>query len=399
MRTPALDGGTPAFDANEAKALWPGTHPDELDGLRRVLDSGVWSRSRDSDWAGGEVGRFEAALGGYLGAEQVTATANGTVAIEFALAALGVGPGDEVIVPASTFFASVSPVVRLGAIPVFADIDPATFTISPASVAERVTSRTVGVLVVHLAGIPVDLDAIGELCARHSLFLVEDCAQALGSTWRGRQVGTFGDAGTFSFHQEKQLTAGEGGAVATRDPAVAGRVFAHHNGFWMRGAPKQDKHEVSTNGRLTPFQAAVLSARLPRLDEQVEHRAANAEALRAAVVDGVEQVTPLAATTRWSLFAVPFRVDPEQVSRDKLVEALSAEGVSAHEGHLDPVYRRPLFLDNPIDHRNDGCPEAERAADVTGFVISHKMFLGPRAWMTRLGEVLDELVSSGRVRP
>lgn len=399
MRTLAVDGGIPAFDRAKSKALWPSTTDAEMVGLQRVLDSGVWSRSRDTNWSEGEVGEFEREFGGYLGCDHFTAVTNGTVAIELALHALGVEPGDEVIVPASTFFASVAPIVRLRAVPVFADIDPLTFTVSADSIADRVTDRTVGVLVVHLSGLPVDLDAVVGLCERHSLFLVEDCAQAVGSRWRGRQVGTFSAVGTFSFHQEKQLTCGEGGGVATGDPRLAGRMYAFHNGFWMPGAPEQERHEISTNARMTPFQAAILRARLPRLEDEIDQRLRNVALLRDLLGPAVLAVSPPAEVTRWSLFSLPMRLDPEHaagLSRDLLIRALSAEGVSAHEGHLDPVYRRPLFRDNPITYRNEGCPAAEHAADRSGFVISHRMFLGPDAWMHRLAELIEELIASGR---
>ncbi|SHF58787.1 DegT/DnrJ/EryC1/StrS family aminotransferase [Streptoalloteichus hindustanus] len=399
MRTLAVDGGAPAFDTEKTKVLWPAPTDAETAALQRVLDSGVWTRSRDANWSEGEAGQFEREFGAYLGCNHVTAVTNGTVAIELALSALGVEPGDEVIVPASTFFATVSPVVRMRAIPVFADIDPLTYTVSPDSIAERVTDRTVGVLVVHLSGVPVNLDAVVSVCARDSLFLVEDCAQAAGSQWRGRQVGTVGDVGTFSFHHEKQLTCGEGGAVATDDARLAGRMYAFHHGFWMPGAPEQECHEISTNARLTPFQAAILRARLPRLDDEIDRRQRNVALLRELLGPAVVPVRPPAETTRWSVYSVPLRLDHEHaegLSRDRLVRALRAEGVSAHEGHLDPVYRRPMFRDNPIQYRNDGCPAAEHAADRTGFVISQRMFLGPDTWMYRLAELIEELVTSGR---
>ena len=231
------------------------------------------------------------------------------------------------------------------------------------------------------------------VCRANSLFLIEDCAQAIGSKWHDRYVGTFGDAGCFSFHQDKTLNAGEGGGVTSRTSTLAGKVFALHNSFWMAGAPAQVRHEVSTNARITPWQAAVLRCQLQRIDEQIEQRARAATRFF-AYLDSSFPLKPVQLyknVTQWSIYTCPFRYRPDTMaglSRDLFLQALKAEGVPAYEGHTEPIYRRPLFRDQELPFRNDGCPVSERVAKEESVVISQRFFLGPEAWVERLVDVI-----------
>ena len=173
----AIEGGQPVFSTGMT-SLWPIWDRREEAALLRVLHSGVWCRIKQR-WDEGEAGQFEREFRAYTATRYAIAVANCTLAIELALRALGIGRGDEVLVPASTFFGSVTPVLQVGAIPVFVDSDPASWLMEPASVAERITSRSRAVIAVHLYGIPVDLDRVVALCRQHGLALIEDCAQAM----------------------------------------------------------------------------------------------------------------------------------------------------------------------------------------------------------------------------
>lgn len=400
----AIHGGEPAFASTEMATQWPIWGPEEVEALQSVLASRVWSRTKDARWDEGESGQFEEEFRHYLGSRHLMAVANGTFAIELALLALGVGPQDEVLVPASTFFGSITPVLRLGAVPVFVDIDPNTFTIDPRCLADRVTPRSRAVIAVHLNGVPANLDGLLEVCRAHDLNLVEDCAQATGSSWRGQMIGTFGAVGCFSFQQDKALQAGEGGGVATQEARLAGRMYAYHQGFVVQGAPGQEKHEVSTNMRITPWQAAILRCQLRRIDEQIDRRARHAAALFAALgpEDALQPVQLPSAVTRWSIYTCPFRYQSANmagVSRDQFLQALRAEGIPAWEGHTEPVYRRPLFRENRLVYRNAGCPEAERVSVEESLVIGQRFFLGPPSWVERLIHIIRRLQdSSPRLR-
>lgn len=239
--------------------------------LKNELDAAIMSAVEDTAFvAGGRAAKFEQEFAAYLGAEHCVAVANGTDAIEIALAALGVGKGDEVILPANTFIATAEGVSNVGATPVFVDIDPATYNIDPAKIDERVTERTKAVIAVHLYGLPAEMDAIVDVCKRRKLKLVEDCAQAHGAQYKGRTVGTFGDAATFSFYPSKNLGAfGDAGAIVanTKETADRARLIANHGQF------EKNRHTIiGRNSRMDGIQAAVLSTKLPHLDSWLEAR-------------------------------------------------------------------------------------------------------------------------------
>jgi dTDP-4-amino-4,6-dideoxygalactose transaminase len=387
--------GRRRFDALATTAPWPVYGEAERTALDRVLASGRWSRLGDPDWTGGECGQFEREFAGYLGADNALAVVNGTMAIEIGLLALGVGPGDEVIVQAGTFFGSVTPILRVGARPVFVDLDESTCTIDPAAVAAAVGPRTVAVVAVHLAGLPADLDQLTALCRRHSLALIEDCAQAVGTRWRGRPVGTIGDAGAFSLQQGKVLQCGEGGVLVCRDHRVAERAFAFHQGFTMPGSPAPPKHELAANMRLSSWQASIARCQLARVDDQIEHRLRNLRAVAAQLRpdDPVELVDAHAGMTRWSPFSIPLRIVPEragELSAQLLVTALAAEGVPAFEGHLEPLYQRPIFRENQFDVRDAGCPVTERVSQ-RHVAVLQQFLLGPPEWMPQLVALIRDI--------
>lgn len=237
----------------------------QLDGnvstyVNECLSSG-WISSR-----GEFISRFEEAFAQYVGADAATTVSNGTVAIHLALEALGIGPGDEVIVPSFTYIASVNTIIQSGAIPVFVDSLAATLQVDPISIEAAITPRTKAVMAVHLYGHPSDMDAIVDICQKRHLYLIEDCAEAFGTRWKGRHVGTFGDAATFSFFGNKTITTGEGGMVLARDPAVMERCRRLKS---QGVSPTREYwHDMlGFNYRMTNIQAAIGLAQLERADE------------------------------------------------------------------------------------------------------------------------------------
>ena len=249
--------------------------------LRRELDDAV-SRVFDSArFIGGpEVERFEQEWAAYCGTSHAIGVANGTDALHLALRAAGVGPGDEVVVPANTFVATVEAVVLAGATPRFADVAPETLLLTAETLAAAVTPRTRAVIVVHLYGQMADMDAIGRAAERSGLLVFEDAAQAHGATWRGGRAGSFGVAGCFSFYPGKNLGAlGDAGAVVTDDPDLAHRLRSMRD----HGRAEGSHHEhplVGTNSRMDAVQAALLSVKLRRLDEWTAARRTWAELYR-----------------------------------------------------------------------------------------------------------------------
>lgn len=241
--------------------------------VNECIETG-WISSR-----GSFIPRFEEAFARFTGAEAATSVANGTVAIHLALVALGIGPGDEVIVPSFTYVASVNTILQAGARPVYVDSLEDTLQIDPDNVRRAITPRTRAVMAVHLYGHPCNMDALVQICQEHDLLLVEDCAEAFGTFWRGRHVGTFGDAATFSFFGNKTITTGEGGMVLARDPDVLARC--RHLKSQGVSAEREYWHDVlAFNYRMTNIEAAIGLAQIERADELLVAKTALAQKYR-----------------------------------------------------------------------------------------------------------------------
>jgi len=255
--------------------------------VRGAVDQG-WERLlEESRFIGGQaVEEFEQAWASYCGAAHAVGVANGTDALQLTLVALGIGPGDEVIVPANTFVASAEAVVLAGATPRFADVSPRTLLLTPDDLEAAITGRTRAVIVVHLYGQMPDMDALRRTADRAGIWLIEDAAQAQGATWRGRRAGSIGQAGCFSFYPGKNLGAfGDAGAVVTADADLAKRIRSLRD--HGRAPGSHYRHElVGTNSRLDALQAVVLTAKLARLDAWNEARQSIAARYRAAFASG-----------------------------------------------------------------------------------------------------------------
>lgn len=350
----AVEGGTPVRIAPLPR--WPVFDEDQVDAVARVLHSG-----KVNYWTGEQGRRFEQEFAERVGCRHAVAVANGTVALELALHALSLGPGDEVVVPSRSFIASASAPLMRGCTPVFADVDPVSQNITAETVEAVLSPRTKAILVVHVAGWPCDMDAILELAHRHGLKVIEDCAQAHGATYRGRPVGSFGSAAAFSFCQDKILsTGGEGGMLTTSDAAVWRRAwsFKDHGKSWEAvhrqgpcGVFRWVHESVGTNWRMTEMQAAIGRTALPKLDHwlQLRRRAAAVLDDRLGSLPGLRTTVPPAHAAhsyyRYHVFVRSRRLRPGW-SRDAIVRAVGAEGIPCGSGACPEIYMEKAF-DHP----------------------------------------------------
>ena len=330
---------------------------------------------------GEDVVRFEEEFAAYTGVPHCVGVASGTDALELALRALDIAPGDEVIVPANTFVATAAAVARLGAVPVFVDVDPQTLLIDPSRVAEAVTERTSAVVAVHLFGQMAPVETLAEVCNRHGLTLVEDAAQSQGARRHGGGVGAHSHVAATSFYPGKNLGAyGDGGAVLTRDQEVADRVRRLRNHGGIR---KYEHRELGTTSRLDTIQAAVLRCKLRHLDEWNTLRRAAAAVYDGALscVEGVSTPTTAEGNEHvWHLYVA--RVP----GRDVIIQRLTAAGIGAGIHYPSPLHRLPVFEGRS---RALECPVAERAA---GQILSLPLY--PGLTCDQQHRVLAELTSA-----
>ncbi len=362
MNRLAIFGGTPI--RNKPFPAWPVFNQTEEDALLGVLRSGKWWRyaySEAPDRVGSpqsKVAEFQEAFALHQGAKYGIACANGTAALEVSLKALGVGPADEVIVPAYTFVATATAVLMVNAIPIFADIDYETFALQPSSLEGAITSRTKAVIPVHFAGQAADLRAILDIAERHHLLVIEDAAHGHGGAWNGRGLGSIGHAGTFSFQASKNMTAGEGGLIITSDEACAALCESYTSLGRKSGAPWYEHYRLGWNYRMTEFQAAILLQQLKRLEAQNSKRRVNAAYLTGQLskLPGIQTMHVPDYATRHSYHLYMFRLNEREfgVSRANFLDALQKEGVPCSGGYAHPLYRNPLFLNR--DFYNHDCP-------------------------------------------
>jgi dTDP-4-amino-4,6-dideoxygalactose transaminase len=396
---PGIEDSSPApetFRSEPApravRSLWPRHEPDEIEAVAHVLRSG-----KVNALVHGEQNRaFAADFARFVGMPEGPrpkgmCLANGTLTLEVALRALGVGPGHEVIVPARSFFATASCVLAVGALPVFADVDPVSQNIDPASVARMVTPATRAVICVHLGGWPCDMDALGRICDSHDLHLIEDCAQAHGATWRERQVGSFGAASSFSFCTDKIMsTGGEGGLLLLRDHDVwlRGWSFKDHgksygkvtDGAGTPGAFRYIHDTPGSNYRMTEMQAALGRCQLGKLPRWLEARRRNAEALCKALagVPGLLLPQPPAEVGHaWYKFTLRLEGPADRVEerRRAVLAVLIARGIPAGSGSCPDMSR---------EHAQSGLPLRPDGA------LPQAVDLGRRTLLFPVDHTLDE---------
>ena len=367
--------------------------------MLQVLHSGEWSSpSRPAP----KLAAFQRAFADYQQAKHALCVFNGTVALETALRAAGVTYGDEVIVPPYTFIATATVCLSVGAIPIFVDIDPATYNIAPERIEEAITPRTKAIIPVHIGGCPADMDGVLEVARKHDLRVIEDACQAHGASWKGRRVGAIGDLGCFSFQASKNINCGEGGVVVTDDDELAERAWSVHNcGRIPQGAWYQ--HEVlGSNFRMTEWQAAILLSQLNRTEELSARRQANAAYLasRMAEIVGLIPQHREERVTEHAHHLFIFRYDGEAfggLARDEFLAALRAEGIPVSPGYT-PLYkagairegivRLSRFIEGrEVEYEEADCPVTERACTTEGAWFTQTMLLGTK-------EDMDDIVKA-----
>ena len=356
----ALFGGAPA--KHKPFPVWPQYGALEEQLLLEVLHSRRWWRTQ-----GTKTAEFERQFAAWQQADYGIAVTNGTHALEVALAALGIGPGDEVIVPDSTFVATAGAVLFTGALPVPVDVERETFNLDPDQAEAAITERTKAIIAVHLGGMPADLGRLTDLCVRYGLALVEDSAHAHGSEWGGRRVGVFGTFGAFSFQSSKTMTAGEGGIVLTNDPVLERQARSVHDCGRLPGEWFYSHFQYGSNYRLSEWQGAVLLAQLTRAEEQTARRDQNARLLDSLFVE-INGFTPQARhpqVTRNGSYAYILHHDRSRtanVATKRIIEAVMAEGIP-NQATYPPVHALE-FIQNGSYKRRLNAEQAARGDEV-----------------------------------
>jgi dTDP-4-amino-4,6-dideoxygalactose transaminase len=373
----AINGGKPL--RSRPFAPWPSFSADEIDAVERALRSG-----KVNYWTGNEGRQFEAEFANFTGNKYAIALANGTVALELALYALGIGPGDEVVVASRTFIASASCAVMRGAIPVIADVDSDSQDITAHTVRVALSPRTRAIIAVHLAGWPCDMDALLPLARERGIKVIEDCAQAHGATYRGHPVGSMGDVGTFSFCQDKIMTTGgEGGLLTTNDPELWARAWAfkdHGKNYdtvynqWHPPGFRWLHESFGTNWRLTEMQSAIGRVLLRKLPQMVEGRRSLAAVLNAEFA-GIPAlrvtIPPEDIYHSYYKYYVFLRIEHlrKEWNRQRIIEAINAEGIPCSVGICSEIYREKSFPEEWRPHQR--CERAKNLGETALMFLVH----------------------------
>lgn len=321
---------------------WPQFTDQDFLSLRSTfIESGSWS-------GGEEVARFTNEFTNYLGVKHGILVNSGTSALEIAVAASGIGPGDEVIVPSYTFYSSASCIAKAGARPVFVDVRLDDACIDPAAVELAITKKTRAIIAVHFGGNPADMDALLKICETHKLILIEDAAHAAGSQWRGKALGSIGTFGCFSFHSSKPLASGEGGFIATNDGALYETAQALADFGILPGRPRYEHEILGSNMRISKFQAAILSIQLKKLDGQILEREKNVNLLAKYLreIGGVTPWTRAEYATKLNHYVYGFYYNKDyfgSLTKSEFAAELRSEGIPCLEGYECPLYEQPVF--------------------------------------------------------
>ena len=377
----ALEGGTPV--RQRPFPSWPIWDENEEKQILDVLHSGNWGMLN-----GTKVHAFERAFADYQQARHGICVVNGTAALEIALRAIDIAPGDEVITTPYTFVATVNAALVVGAVPILVDVNPETFCIDVEKIQAAITARTKAILPVHIAGHPADMDGILEIAHKAGLRVVEDACQAWSAEWRGRRVGALGDLGTFSFQASKNITAGEGGIIVTNDDQLEEIVWSLHNVGRRKGGLWYEHVRMGWNYRMSEWQGAILLAQLARADQLAERRRHSAAYLSEALqtIPGIKplKVDPRVTRHAWHIFILRYESQAfGGMSRDRFLKALQAEGIPCAPGYvplndsaalLDGLERLQAFVEDVPSPRP--CPVAERLCTHEAVWFTQNMLLG-----------------------
>ncbi len=416
MSTLAVKGGTPVRDV-KAKPWprWPVWDESEAKALLEVLHSGVWS------YSGPKEQEFNRAFAEFIGTTYALSVANGTVSLQLALEACGIGYGDEVIVPGLTWQATAAAALDINAVPILVDVAEDTWCLDPAQVKSAITPRTKAIVPVHLYGSFADMDAIMAIAEKHDLWVIEDSAHKHGGQWKDKKAGSIGHIGSFSFQLSKLMTAGEGGALTTNDPGLWEKLDALRN----CGRRPEDSADVdkgtglygdegnfiqSGNYRITDFQAAVLIEQLKRLPQQNQTRDENAIYFNGQLAEmpGVQPMRRDARETAEAYFNFAFRYNSEEFKGlpiQAFREALSAELGCAVEACYEPLNACPLYVPHTkpnrhkltdeyfrqIDPKRFELPVCTRAYERESVCFHHNVLMGTHVDMDMILEAIRKI--------
>lgn len=410
----AINGGTPVRAAKATWPDWPISDENDAKLLANITRSNRWSYDGPYEW------KFAKEFATYHKSKHGLCCANGTVAMQLALEALGIGAYDEVIVPGMTWQATAAAVADVNALPVLVDVEPDTWCLDAKLAEAAITKKTRAIVVVHLYGSMPDMTAIKKLCKKHNLFLVEDCAHQHGAFWKDKGVGALGDVGCFSFQESKVLSAGEGGFNMVQDPILFERLYSLRN--CGRGWQDNMRYAIqSGNFRLTEWQAGMLLGGLSRVDQQVKKRDANAMYMNSllAQIPGVLPMRRRKETTQASYFNFVFRLDwsklkaKKGVTNAQFAAALSAELNAWFEPPYEPLNKCALYKPltksrhkisadywKRLDPKRAKLPVAVDANERSGVAVHHKVLLGSKKDMEDIATAVAKIVANiGELNP
>jgi dTDP-4-amino-4,6-dideoxygalactose transaminase len=391
----AINGGTKTIDKDFS---WPLFDESEINAVTDVVRSGKWGNPDCGDM----VKEFEDEFAAFCGAKYALTCVNGSVALRLALIASGVKPGDEVIIPPYTFIATSTIVLEANCVPVFVDIDPDTYNLDPRKIEAAITNRTRAIIPVHFAGQACEMDEIMTIAKKHNLKVIEDACHGHGAEYKGKKLGSIGDAGCFSFQSSKNLTSGEGGMVITNDENLFDMMNSLRNVGRVKGGQWYEHHYLGCNYRMTQLQVALLASQLKKLKEQTAKRHQNGTYLNSLLekIDGIKPLERGKGETVHSYHIYIFKYDKSKfnnLAKAEFAKMLAAEGVPCFMGYPEPLYRQPLFQDKnfmcyaipeEVSYKKVTCPVTEKACyEEAVWILQHGM-LGPKEDMEKFAEAI-----------
>ena len=394
----AINGGPKTISNNFILPVFDET---EINAVTDVVRSGKWGNPDCGDL----VKSFEDEFAAFCGTKYAMTCVNGSVALRIALIAIGVKPGDEVIIPPYTFIATATIVLEANCVPVFVDIDPDTYNLDPAKIEAAITKRTKAIIPVHFAGQACDMDKIMAIAKKHKLRVIEDACHGHGAEYKGRKLGSIGDAGCFSFQSSKNLTSGEGGMVITNNEKLYDLMNSLRNVGRVKGGQWYEHHNLGCNYRITQLQVVLLASLLKKLKEQTRQRNENGTYLNSLLekIDGIKPLTRGSGETIHSYHIYIFKYDKSKFNnllKSEFAQMLAAEGVPCFMGYPQPLYKQPLFqeknfmcyaIPEEVDYTKVSCPVTEKACyEEAVWILQHGM-LGPKEDMDKFAQAIIKI--------
>ncbi len=397
----AINGGPKTINK---EFPWPVYDESDINAVVEVVRSGKWGNPDCADL----VKSFEDEFASFCGTKYALACVNGSVALRLALIACQVKPGDEVIIPPYTFIATSTIVLEANCVPVFVDIDPDTYNLDPSKIEAAITKRTKAIIPVHFAGQACDMDKLMAIAEKYNLKVIEDACHGHGAEYKGKKLGSIGDAGCFSFQSSKNLTCGEGGMVITNDENLYDMMNSLRNVGRVKGGQWYEHHYLGCNYRITQLQVALLKNQLKRLKEQTLKRHENGTYLN-TLLEKIEGIKPLRrgiGETVHSYHIYIFRYNKSKfnnLSKVEFSKMLAAEGVPCFMGYPQPLYKQPLFrkknfmcyaIPEDVDYTYVSCPVTEKACYEEAVWIMQNTMLGTKEDMDKIAEAIIKIKRS-----